>query len=298
MRCSISTDDPAMLDTDLTRDYDAARSLGVDPRSAFEAGTEGALCDEGTRERLRAIGRDFDWAQLTRAELVQERNGQGLGARRKPRPTPGPPARGKRALAAPRHEFSAAEADMFFRGSGARAEAQMFVFLASGTDRLRRLRHRRHRGSAYQRPLPERRQRDRRPVRGRCQGQDRRRQPRRVQGASRTPTEPRTSPRRRRRRRAVRGGATEGLRLHADVSDYEGQATRLREAAEIVQEDSTAKTGGTTFGLQQNTLLGRALGQGKIDQELTAAANQTLTEQYYIQKAYTRDPAVPERGCS
>ena len=70
VRCSISTDDPAMFDTDLTRDYDAARSLGVDPRSAFEAGTEGALCDEGTRERLRAIGRDFDWAQLTRAELV------------------------------------------------------------------------------------------------------------------------------------------------------------------------------------------------------------------------------------
>ena len=37
------------------------------------------------------------------------------------------------------------------------------------------------------------------------------------------------------------------------ASDYEGQATRLREAAEIVQGDLTAKTGGTTFGLQQNT---------------------------------------------
>ena len=73
------------------------------------------------------------------------------------------------------------------------------------------------------------------------------------------------------------------------ASDYEGQATRLREEAEIVQEDLTAKTGGTTFGLQQNTLLGRALGQGKIDQELTTAANQTLTEQYSgIQRAYTR----------
>jgi aminodeoxyfutalosine deaminase len=70
VRCSISTDDPAMFDTDLTRDYDAARSLGVDPRSAYDAGVEGALCDEATRERLRGIGRECDWAQLARAELV------------------------------------------------------------------------------------------------------------------------------------------------------------------------------------------------------------------------------------
>ncbi len=70
VRCSISTDDPAMFDTDLTRDYDAARSLGVGPQSAYEAGVVGALCDEATRERLRGLGRDFDWAQLAQAELV------------------------------------------------------------------------------------------------------------------------------------------------------------------------------------------------------------------------------------
>ncbi len=70
VRCSISTDDPAMFDTDLTRDYDAARSLGVGPQSAYEVGVEGALCDEATRDRLRDVGKDFDWALLGHAELV------------------------------------------------------------------------------------------------------------------------------------------------------------------------------------------------------------------------------------
>jgi aminodeoxyfutalosine deaminase len=70
VRCSISTDDPAMFDTDLAREYSAAASLGVDARSAYEAGVEGALCDEATRERLRAVGQAFDWAQIQEAELV------------------------------------------------------------------------------------------------------------------------------------------------------------------------------------------------------------------------------------
>ena len=61
VRCSISTDDPAMFGTDLTTDYDAAERLGLSPRAAYEAGLAGALCDEMTKTRLREIGDSFTW---------------------------------------------------------------------------------------------------------------------------------------------------------------------------------------------------------------------------------------------
>jgi aminodeoxyfutalosine deaminase len=61
VRCSISTDDPAMFGTDLSRDYAAAASLGLHPRDAYEAGLEGALCDETTKERLREVRDSYDW---------------------------------------------------------------------------------------------------------------------------------------------------------------------------------------------------------------------------------------------
>jgi aminodeoxyfutalosine deaminase len=67
--CSVSTDDPAMFGTDLAADYAAAAQLGVSGRQCYEAGLQGALCDAGTRDRLRLIGEAFDWSELAvRAE--------------------------------------------------------------------------------------------------------------------------------------------------------------------------------------------------------------------------------------
>ena len=55
--CTVSTDDPEMFDTDLTREYEAALSLGVDPQAP--------LTTQASRVRS-AVRRRGDCARLAR----------------------------------------------------------------------------------------------------------------------------------------------------------------------------------------------------------------------------------------
>ena len=73
VRCSVSTDDPALFATDLDLDYAAAAYLGAEPRRIYDNGVAGALCDAATKERLRRIGATFDWASVADppAELIE-----------------------------------------------------------------------------------------------------------------------------------------------------------------------------------------------------------------------------------
>ncbi len=85
--CSLSTDDPPMFDTDLTTEYAAACSLGLEPRGFYEAGVAGALCDEATKARL---GRHRRGVRLGRSSRA---GGARLAPSAPPRPASRPRAR-------------------------------------------------------------------------------------------------------------------------------------------------------------------------------------------------------------
>jgi aminodeoxyfutalosine deaminase len=67
IRCSVSTDDPAMFGTDLGIEYQVAWQLGATPRDCYLAGVAGAQCDDGTRDTLRKIGQNYDWSAVPAA---------------------------------------------------------------------------------------------------------------------------------------------------------------------------------------------------------------------------------------
>jgi tetratricopeptide (TPR) repeat protein len=79
------------------------------------------------------------------------------------------------------------------------------------------------------------------------------------------------------------------------ATDYEGKAARERDEAALIQEELSSATG-TTFAIQPDSTLGRALGMGRIDRELTADANQKLTELYgSIESSYSRATELYQR---
>ena len=52
-----------MFGIDLGSEHETALSLGASARASYEAGVQGALCDETTRAELRQIGENFSWPE-------------------------------------------------------------------------------------------------------------------------------------------------------------------------------------------------------------------------------------------
>ncbi len=60
--CSISTDDPVLMGTDLDRECACAVRLGHTPRGMYEQALSGVFCGDDTRRRLKALGEAHDWS--------------------------------------------------------------------------------------------------------------------------------------------------------------------------------------------------------------------------------------------
>jgi hypothetical protein len=93
----------------------------------------------------------------------------------------------------------------------------------------------------------------------------------------------------------IRAQPTDYAFMRTLASDYEGKAARERDEANAITEELTNSTG-TTFAVPQNSTLGRALGMGRIDRELTTEANKRLGELYAsIESSYGRASTLYER---
>jgi aminodeoxyfutalosine deaminase len=65
VRCSVSSDDPVLMDTSLSHDCAAAVTLGHTPHGMFAHALSGVFCDATTTARLHRLGAAFDWAGAT-----------------------------------------------------------------------------------------------------------------------------------------------------------------------------------------------------------------------------------------
>jgi aminodeoxyfutalosine deaminase len=65
VKCSIATDDPVLMGTDLDRECAVAVGLGHTPRGMYEHALSGVFCDERTRDRLRALSAGYAWSAAT-----------------------------------------------------------------------------------------------------------------------------------------------------------------------------------------------------------------------------------------
>ena len=70
IRCSVSSDDPALLDTNLESDHTAAYRLGLTPKQLYDAAAAGVLCDDETKIALAKIGQSFDWSSAATAATL------------------------------------------------------------------------------------------------------------------------------------------------------------------------------------------------------------------------------------
>jgi predicted Zn-dependent protease len=93
----------------------------------------------------------------------------------------------------------------------------------------------------------------------------------------------------------IRAKPTDYAFMRTLASDYEGKAARERDEAAVIQEELTTSTG-TTFAIPPDSLLGRAVGTGRIDSELTSDANRKLTELFgSIESSYGRASTLYQR---
>jgi tetratricopeptide (TPR) repeat protein len=64
------------------------------------------------------------------------------------------------------------------------------------------------------------------------------------------------------------------------AGDYEGKASKLRDQGTAIQAELQATTSGGLFDIPTQTQLGKAIGMGRVDREVTALANSKLSEAY------------------